>query len=391
MAKFLVDRYGFKQIYIAQIGSASRNATFTFDVNNKGTDASYFSDAEALIDFVTKRWQERWVTTDVWDEAILEVLRRRPFFILVSVDAPVSLRWRRFKQRYHFTFFLLDGGSKRYRCEDNKEESPSLEDFVLRNDDHLYHPCSGLARLIDHAEVRLVNTNSSLESLNISLNILDLANEQRLRPSWDQYFMQLASFAAQRSNCMKRRVGCVLIRERRIISTGYNGTPRGIRNCNEGGCESRPHLIRVTYSLTHDKVQDVMTDMDPVLVLRLVSAFMQRRMLCSKLGGSGFRTVQHCIAIRRYHRSVQTLPLTLRATQSCPCLTCSIKIAQVGISEVVYNQGYSMDTEVSKLLISALGVIRLTLVDSSCFQRKWSSSATICTRSCSHRCLRFNT
>lgn len=48
--------------------------------------------------------------------------------------------------------------------------------------------------------------------------------------------MQLADLAAHRSNCMKRRVGCVIVREKRVISTGYNGTPRGMTNCNEGGC-----------------------------------------------------------------------------------------------------------------------------------------------------------
>lgn len=48
--------------------------------------------------------------------------------------------------------------------------------------------------------------------------------------------MRLASLASLRSNCMKRRVGCVLVRERRVVATGYNGTPRGVRNCNEGGC-----------------------------------------------------------------------------------------------------------------------------------------------------------
>lgn len=48
--------------------------------------------------------------------------------------------------------------------------------------------------------------------------------------------MSLASLAARRSNCMKRRVGCVLVREKRVIATGYNGAPRGLTNCNEGGC-----------------------------------------------------------------------------------------------------------------------------------------------------------
>lgn len=62
-------------------------------------DSSRFRSVETLVDFVTKHWQQRWVTTDVWDEAVLEQLQRRPFFILVSVDAPVSLRWGRLVER----------------------------------------------------------------------------------------------------------------------------------------------------------------------------------------------------------------------------------------------------------------------------------------------------
>ena len=100
----------------------------------------------------------------------------------------------------------------------------------------MYNSKNGLACLIDRAEVRLVNQTQSIDILHETLQDLDLANEQRLRPNWDQYFMQLASLAAQRSNCMKRRVGCVLVREKRVISTGYNGTPRNLKNCNEGGC-----------------------------------------------------------------------------------------------------------------------------------------------------------
>ena len=80
--------------------------------------------------------------------------------------------------------------------------------------------------------------------LHETLDTLDLANPQRLRPTWDQYFMQLASLAAQRSNCMKRRVGCVIVQGKRVISTGYNGTPRNLKNCNEGGCKS-PTLLEL--------------------------------------------------------------------------------------------------------------------------------------------------
>ncbi|KAL8703275.1 MAG: hypothetical protein Q9201_003538 [Fulgogasparrea decipioides] len=128
------------------------------------------------------------------------------------------------------------GDNGHLECAAANQPEPSLEEFVELNDNHLYHQHWGLARLIDRAEVRLVNRSHDLQQLHQILKELDLPNEQRLRPNWDQYFMQLASLAAQRSNCMKRRVGSVLVREKRVISTGYNGTPRNLRNCNEGGC-----------------------------------------------------------------------------------------------------------------------------------------------------------
>jgi dCMP deaminase len=58
-----------------------------------------FKTTETLLTFVTKRWRERWVTTDIWDITTLDLLLQRPFFLLVSVDAPVSLRWQRFRDR----------------------------------------------------------------------------------------------------------------------------------------------------------------------------------------------------------------------------------------------------------------------------------------------------
>lgn len=116
---------------------------------------------------------------------------------------------------------------------------------MIQSDAHLYDQEKGLATLIDQAEIRLVNGGSSIAYLHQALDGLDLTNDQRLRPNWDQYFMQLASLAAQRSNCMKRRVGCVLVREKRVISTGYNGTPRNLRNCNEGGCKSMRYSAQI--------------------------------------------------------------------------------------------------------------------------------------------------
>jgi dCMP deaminase len=57
------------------------------------------------------------------------------------------------------------------------------------------------------------------------------------RPSWDEYFMRMAGLAASRSTCLRRTVGAVIVKERMVLSTGYNDTPRGLPNCGDGGCE----------------------------------------------------------------------------------------------------------------------------------------------------------
>lgn len=60
---------------------------------------------------------------------------------------------------------------------------------------------------------------------------------QQSRPGWDEYFMNIATVVASRSSCLRRKVGAVVTIDNRIVSTGYNGTPRGLLNCDQGGCE----------------------------------------------------------------------------------------------------------------------------------------------------------
>lgn len=68
----------------------------------------------------------------------------------------------------------------------------------------------------------------------VEFNFLDT---NMVRPCWDKYFLRLADLVATRTNCMKRAVGAVIVNDFRIVSTGYNGTPFGVTNCNDGGCE----------------------------------------------------------------------------------------------------------------------------------------------------------
>ena len=56
------------------------------------------------------------------------------------------------------------------------------------------------------------------------------------RPNWDEYFMSMAFLIATRSTCLRRKVGAVLVRDRRILATGYNGAPSGFPHCEDNGC-----------------------------------------------------------------------------------------------------------------------------------------------------------
>ena len=67
------------------------------------------------------------------------------------------------------------------------------------------------------------------------------------RPDWDSYFMEIAEVVAKRSTCLRRQVGAVLVKDRQILATGYNGTPKGIAHCEEVGC-LREQLHAVSYT-----------------------------------------------------------------------------------------------------------------------------------------------
>ena len=144
---------------------------------------------------------------------------------------------------------------------------------------------------------------------------------EKTRPGWDQYFMDIALVAASRSNCSRRHVAAVLVRDRRIISTGYNGTPRGVRNCSDGGC--------------------------PRCNSNTPSGHGLGDCLCS-------HAEENSIVQAAYH-GISVKGSTLYTTYS-PCLSCAKMIINAGIVEVVYNQRYSID-DVSTALLKEAGVI----------------------------------
>lgn len=60
--------------------------------------------------------------------------------------------------------------------------------------------------------------------------------ERTNRPSWDEYFMNIAKLVATRSTCLRRKVGAVVVKDKQILATGYNGAPTGITHCDKVGC-----------------------------------------------------------------------------------------------------------------------------------------------------------
>jgi len=132
------------------------------------------------------------------------------------------------------------------------------------------------------------------------------------RPSWDEYFFQIALQVASRSTCMRRQVGVVLVKDKRILSTGYNGAPRGISHCIEVGC-----------------LRDE---------LNVPSG--ERHELCRALHAEQNAIVQAAL------HGVKIEGATLYCTHQ-PCSLCAKMIINAGIIEVYFAEGYPDDLAAS--------------------------------------------
>ncbi|ORY32217.1 cytidine deaminase-like protein [Naematelia encephala] len=309
-----------------------------------------FSSATALLDYMTRNWLDHHVTTDLRTYDDIELFLKRPSFLLVFVDGPVRARFERERQRsleargkiisldeFIDQHDLLYNGPSSSTCSSSNSSSSSsssttntpststststsLSSTPASSSSSSYQQQTDLTRLARLATVTICNNLSTLLELETYLDQLNLVDEERLRPGWDTYFMTLASLASHRSNCMKRRVGALLVRSKRILSTGYNGTPRGTKNCNQGGCSRCNGTSRGGESLA------------TCLCLHAE----ENALLEAGRERIGTDSVLYC--------------------NTCPCLTCSVKIVQCGVREVVYNQSYSMD-ELSATVLKEGGVI----------------------------------
>jgi dCMP deaminase len=126
-----------------------------------------------------------------------------------------------------------------------------------------------------------------------------------MRPTWDEYFMEIARQVATRSTCLRRHVGAIIVRDKYILSTGYNGAPRGMRHCEETGC------LREQLGIPSG----------------------QRQEICR-----GLHAEQNAIIQAALH-GVSTEGGTIYVTHQ-PCITCAKMIINAGIVRVVCAQTY---------------------------------------------------
>jgi dCMP deaminase len=155
---------------------------------------------------------------------------------------------------------------------------------------------------------------------------------QTRRPSWEEYFMDITHLVAKRSTCLRRQVGAVLVKDKKVLATGYNGSPSGLEHCLDIGC-------------LREK-------------LRIPSG--ERHELCR-----GLHAEQNAIIQAAYH-GVQIRGATLYCTNH-PCIICSKMIINAGIQKIIYEEGYA-DALAKQML-------RESKVKVAKFDRKYASES----------------
>ena len=146
------------------------------------------------------------------------------------------------------------------------------------------------------------------------------------RPSWPEYFMTIAEMVAKRSTCLRRHVGAILVKDKRILATGYNGAPSGLKHCEEVGC------IRQNASIPSG----------------------ERHELCR-----GLHAEQNAIIQAAYH-GISIAGSTLYCTNK-PCVICSKMLINAGIVKIFCEKGYDDPLADQMITEANIEIVRFAL------------------------------
>jgi dCMP deaminase len=144
--------------------------------------------------------------------------------IMVGVDAPVELRFERLLSRKRESDPKTLDDFKKMEARDRGDKESEVGQQVDK-----------CLELSDHI---LVN-DSTLETLKTKVEYILLkekTKENPKRPTWDEYFIKIAALVGERSTCLRHKVGAVIVKDKRLLSTGYNGAVKSVKDCIEKGC-----------------------------------------------------------------------------------------------------------------------------------------------------------
>ncbi len=125
------------------------------------------------------------------------------------------------------------------------------------------------------------------------------------RPSWDEYFLEIAKLVSKRSTCLRRQVGALIVKDRRILTTGYNGAPAGITHCEISGCLREK--LKVPSGERHELCRGLHAEQNALLQASL-----------------------HGVSVKN----------SLLYCTNQPCIICAKMIINAGIKEIVVCDGY---------------------------------------------------
>jgi dCMP deaminase len=140
------------------------------------------------------------------------------------------------------------------------------------------------------------------------------------RPSWDDYFMTITRQVSTRSTCLRRACGAVVVKDRRILATGYNGTPKGVRHCEDVGCLREQ--LGIASGTQHELCRGIHAEQNAVVQAALYGV---------EMGGA-----------------------TVYSTHQ-PCVLCAKILINAGVVEIVYGDAYP--DPLSEQMLSEAGVI----------------------------------
>ena len=145
------------------------------------------------------------------------------------------------------------------------------------------------------------------------------------RPSWDEYFMDMAVLTARRSTCLRRQVGAVIVQDKHIVATGYNGAPRGIAHCEErGGCLRQQ--LNVPSGQRHELCMALHAEQNAIIQAAAMGNSIE--------GGTIYITHQ-------------------------PCAICAKMIINAGIKRIVIKEGYPDELAASILAEAGLEIEKI--------------------------------